>query len=89
MSDSIATLLYDQVEALDRMMGGQLRDGSIKYSDMLRDITKEFMNNPTFVDNSQTVNNSTQSQSGPIASAYNQDATNLLVGRVTSSYHII
>jgi hypothetical protein len=89
MSDSIATLLYDQVEALDRMMGGQLRDGSIKYSDMLRDITKEFMNNPTFVDNSQTVNNSTQSQSGPIASAYNQDATNLLVGRVTSIYHII
>jgi hypothetical protein len=87
MSDSIATLAYDQITALDKLMGGKLMEGSTHLADMLRDITKEFMNNPTFVDNSQTVNNSTQSQSGSIASVNDPDATNLLVGRTTSSYY--
>lgn len=87
MSDSIASLAYDQITALDKLMGGKLMEGSTHLADMLRDITKEFMNNPTFVDNSQTVNNSTQSQSGPIASVNDPDATNLLVGRTTSSYY--
>jgi hypothetical protein len=68
-------------------MGGKLLQGSTALADMLRDITKEFMSNPTFVDNSQTVNNSTQSQSGPISSAYNPDATSLLLGRTTSNYY--
>jgi hypothetical protein len=83
MSDSIASLAYDQITALDKLMGGKLMEGSTHLADMLRDITKEFMSNPTFVDNSQTVNNSTQSQSGSIASAHNPDATNLLVNRVS------
>lgn len=87
MSDSIASLAYDQITALDKLMGGKLMEGSTHLADMLRDITKEFMSNPTFVDNSQTVNNSTQSQSGSIASVNNPDATNLLVGRTTSSYY--
>jgi GH24 family phage-related lysozyme (muramidase) len=86
--DSIASLAHEQFLALDKLMGGKLMQGSTELADMLRDITKEFMNNPTFVDNSQIVNNNnSQAQSGPIASAYNQDATNLLVGRVTSSYY--
>lgn len=87
ISDSVASLAYDQINALDKLMGGKLLEGSTHLADMLRDITKEFMSNPTFVDNSQTVNNSTQSQSGPISSAYNPDATSLLLGRTTSNYY--
>jgi GH24 family phage-related lysozyme (muramidase) len=89
MSDSVASLAYEQITALDRMMGGKLMQGSTALADMLRDITREFMSNPTFVDNSQTVNNSTPSAmaSSSIGSAYNADATNLLVDRATSSYY--
>jgi GH24 family phage-related lysozyme (muramidase) len=85
--DPIASLAHEQFLALDKLMGGKLMQGSTELADMLRDITKEFMNNPTFVDNSQIVNNSTQSQSGPISSAYNPDATSLLLGRTTSNYY--
>ena len=86
MSDSIASLAHEQFLALDKLMGGKLMEGSTVLADMLRDITKEFMNNPTFVDNSQIVNNSTQSQSGPIASVNNPDATSLLIGASSSYY---
>jgi hypothetical protein len=90
MSDGVASLAYEQITALDRMMGGKLMQGSTALADMLRDITREFMNNPTLVDNSQTINNNSQSASGSsyhIPSAYNSDATNLLVDRATSSYY--
>lgn len=53
----VAALVHNQVMALDKMMGGQLMKGSTDLADMLRDITREFMSNPTFVDSSQTVNN--------------------------------
>lgn len=84
--DPIASLAHEQFLALDKLMGGKLMQGSTELADMLRDITKEFMNNPTFVDNSQIVNNSTQSQSGPIASVNNPDATSLLIGASSSYY---
>ncbi len=83
-SDSMAALVYGQVEALDRMMGGELRQGSVKYSDMLRDITKEFMSNPTFVDSSQTVNNNMPPglASAVTGSAYNPDVTPMMAERL-------
>jgi len=88
MRDSVASLAYDQITALDKLMGGKLLEGSTAIADMLRDITREFMNNPTLVDNSQTVNNSMPPAlaSSALGSAYNPDATNLLVDRATSSY---
>jgi hypothetical protein len=88
MSDSVASLAYKQITALDTMMGGKLMQGSTALADMLRDVTREFMSNPTFVDNSQTVNNSMPSAlaSSALGSAYNADATNLLVDRTTSNY---
>jgi hypothetical protein len=90
MADSVASLAYKQITALDTMMGGKLMEGSTALADVLRDVTREFMNNPTLVDNSQTINNNSQSASGSsyhIPSAYNSDATNLLVDRVTSNYY--
>jgi hypothetical protein len=91
LSDSVASLAYEQMMSLDRLMGGKLMEGSTTLADILRDITREFMNNPTFVDNSQTVNNNSQSTSGSsyhIPSAYNPDATSLLIDRTTSgSYY--
>jgi hypothetical protein len=85
MSDSVSSLVYDQIAALDNLMGGRLKEDSIKYSDMLRDMTKEFMNNPTFVDSSQTVNNTMPpGLASAVGSAYNPDATSLLVDRVAS-----
>ena len=85
MSDSVSSLVYEQIAALDNLMGGRLSEGSIKYSDMLRDITKEFMSNPTFIDSSQTVNNTMPpGLASAVGSAYNPDATSLLVDRVAS-----
>lgn len=85
ISDSISSLVYEQIAALDNLMGGRLSEGSIKYSDMLRDITKEFMSNPTFIDSSQTVNNTMPpGLASAVGSAYNPDATSLLVDRVAS-----
>jgi len=90
ISDSVASLAYEQINALDKLMGGKLMEGSTALADVLRDITREFMNNPTLVDNSQTINNNSQSASGSgyhIPSAYNPDATSLLLGRTTSNYY--
>jgi GH24 family phage-related lysozyme (muramidase) len=72
----------------DKMLGGKLGFDSKELAAALFAVEKEFMNNPTFVDNSQTVNNSTPPAmtSSSIGSAYNADATNLLVDRATSSY---
>jgi len=85
MSDSVASLAYDQITALDKLMGGKLMEGSTVLADMLRDVTREFMNNPTFVDSSQTVNNTMPpGLASAVGSAYNPDATNLLVDRATS-----
>ena len=82
--DSIASLAHEQFLALDKLMGGKLMQGSTELADMLRDITKEFMNNPTFVDNSQTVNNTMPpGLASAVGSAHNPDATNLLVNRVS------
>jgi len=71
------------------MMGGQLLKGSSQLADMLRDITREFMNNPTFVDNSQTVNNGqpglTAATTGGGYSVMNPDAVALMVDK--TSYH--
>lgn len=73
----------------DKMLGGKLGFDSKELAAALFAVEKEFMNNPTFVDNSQTVNNSTPpaTTSSSIGSAYNSDATNLLVDRATSSYY--
>lgn len=85
MPDSVASLAYDQITALDKLMGGKLMEGSTVLADMLRDVTREFMNNPTFVDSSQTVNNTMPpGLASAVGSAYNPDATNLLVDRATS-----
>ena len=83
-SDSAAAFAADQIMALDKMMGGELRQGSVKYSDMLRDITKEFMSNPTFVDSSQTVNNNMPPglASAVTGSAYNTDVTVMMSERL-------
>ncbi len=84
-SSSVASLAYDQITALDKLMGGKLMEGSTVLADMLRDVTREFMNNPTFVDSSQTVNNTMPpGLASAVGSAYNPDATNLLVDRATS-----
>ena len=84
MSDSVSSLVYNQIAALDNLMGGKLSEGSIKYSDMLRDITKEFMNNPTFVDSSQTVNNTMPpGLASAVGSAYNADSLRDLLDRQT------
>lgn len=87
-SDTVASLVYEQVAALDKLMGGQLLRGSSELADMLRDITKEFMSNPTFVDSSQTVNNNMPpGLASAVGSAYNPDATSLLVNRTTSNFY--
>jgi hypothetical protein len=82
-ADSAAALIYDQVTALDKLMGGQLMKGSVKYADMLRDITKEFMNNPTFVDSSTNVNNSTtgQQDNAVTASTWDKDVLSAIMDR--------
>ncbi len=89
-SDSAAAFAADQIMALDRMMGGQLLKGSTQLADMLRDITKEFMNNPTFVDNSQTVNNGqpglAAATTGGGYSVMNPDAVALMVDKTTYHY---
>jgi hypothetical protein len=88
-ADSAAAFAADQIMALDKMMGGQLLKGSSQLADMLRDITREFMNNPTFVDNSQTVNNGqpglTAATTGGGYSVMNPDAVALMVDK--TSYH--
>ena len=83
LSDTASGLVYDQVAALDKLMGGQLREGSVKYADMLRDITKEFMNNPTFVDSSTNVNNSTtgQQDNAVTASTWDRDVLAAIMDR--------
>jgi len=83
LADTASSLVYDQVTALDKLMGGQLREGSVKYADMLRDITKEFMNNPTFVDSSTNVNNSTtgQQDNAVTASTWDKDVLSAIMDR--------
>lgn len=83
-ADSAASLAHDQVMALDKMMGGQLLKGSTDLADMLRDITREFMSNPTFVDSSQTVNNNMPPglASAVTGSAYNPDVTVMMSERL-------
>jgi hypothetical protein len=83
LADTASSLVYDQVTALDKLMGGRLREGSVKYADMLRDITKEFMNNPTFVDSSTNVNNSTtgQQDNAVTASTWDKDVLSAIMDR--------
>jgi hypothetical protein len=83
-SDSVASLAADQITALDKMMGGQLMKGSTTLADMLRDITREFMSNPTFVDSSQTVNNNMPPglSSAVTGSAYNPDVTVMMTEKL-------
>ncbi len=81
MSDTVASLAYDQVRALDRMMGGRLMNGSTELADMLRDITKEFMNNPVY-DNSTTVNNNNMNGGSSVsASTYDSDILKAIMER--------
>jgi hypothetical protein len=83
-SDSAAAFAADQIMALDKMMGGQLLKGSSDLADMLRDITREFMSNPTFVDSSQTVNNNMPPglSAAVTGSAYNPDVTVMMSERL-------
>jgi hypothetical protein len=89
-ADTAAAFAADQIMALDKMMGGQLLKGSSQLADMLRDITREFMNNPTFVDSSQTVNNNqpglTAATTGGGYSVMNPDAVALMVDKTTYHY---
>lgn len=73
LADTASSLVFDQISALDRMMGGQLMKGSTDLADMLRDVTREFMNNPTFVDSSTNVNNTTSGEQGNAVSASTWD----------------
>lgn len=86
-SDTVASLVYEQITALDKLMGGKLMEGSTHLADMLRDITKEFMSNPTFVDSSQTVNNNMPpGLASAVGSSHNPDAISLLVDKATFHY---
>ncbi len=81
ISDTVASLASDQVKALDRMMGGKLLGGSTELADMLRDITKEFMNNPIY-DNSTTVNNNNVNGGSSVtASTYDSDILKAIMER--------
>jgi len=70
-----------QLAALDQMMGGKLGIDSTILQTALRQMNKESMNNPTFIDSSTNVSNAYAPASGVIASAYNQNITDYLVGR--------
>jgi len=83
----LSTLLDDMTEqlaALDQMMGGKLGIDSIGLQTAFRQMDKEFMNNPTFVDSSTTVSNASAPAPGTAVSAsvWDSQMTSLFVDRV-------
>jgi hypothetical protein len=85
----LSTLLDDmtgQLAALDQMMGGKLGIDSIGLQTAFRQMDKEFMNNPTFVDSSTNVSNASGPTPGTAVSAsvWDSQMTSLFVDRVAS-----
>lgn len=85
----LSTLLDDMTEqlaALDQMMGGKLGIDSIGLQTAFRQMDKEFMNNPTFVDSSTNVSNASAPAPGTAVSAsvWDSQMTSLFVDRVAS-----
>lgn len=84
MLGSLLDSMTEQLAALDQMMGGKLGVDSIALQTAFRQMDKEFMNNPTFVDSSTNVS----SASGPApgtavsASVWDSQMTSLFVDRV-------
>jgi hypothetical protein len=86
MLEQLLDDMTGQLAALDQMMGGKLGIDSIALQTAFRQMDKEFMNNPTFVDSSTNVSNASGPAPGTAVSAsvWDSQMTSLFVDRVAS-----
>jgi hypothetical protein len=86
MLEQLLDDMTEQLAALDQMMGGKLGIDSIGLQTAFRQMDKEFMNNPTFVDSSTNVSNASAPAPGTAVSAsvWDSQMTSLFVDRVAS-----
>jgi hypothetical protein len=84
MLEQLLDDMTGQLAALDQMMGGKLGIDSIALQTAFRQMDKEFMNNPTFVDSSTNVSNASAPAPGTAVSAsvWDSQMTSLFVDRV-------
>jgi hypothetical protein len=84
MLEQLLDDMTGQLAALDQMMGGKLGIDSIALQTAFRQMDKEFMNNPTFVDSSTNVSNASGPAPGTAVSAsvWDSQMTSLFVDRV-------
>ena len=86
MLEQLTDSAIEQLAGLDQMLGGKLGIDSIGLQTAFRQMDKEFMNNPTFVDSSTNVSNASAPAPGTAVSAsvWDSQMTSLFVDRVAS-----
>ena len=84
MFEQLTDSAIEQLAGLDQMLGGKLGIDSIGLQTAFRQMDKEFMNNPTFVDSSTNVSNASAPAPGTAVSAsvWDSQMTSLFVDRV-------
>lgn len=82
---SLMASLAEPLQQLDKFLGGALGLGSVNVSDMLRDLSMETKDNPMFIDNSnKNINNGSAPESSTVASTWNKDILDAIIGRQTA-----